>query len=1591
MSSVGLEKCFPGGGEMSALMRTVDWSRTPVGPVADWPQCLKVAIRILLTSRYAMWMAWGPDLTFFYNDAYRPTLGVKASRALAASARTVWAEIWPEIGPRVESVLQTGTATWDEALLLFLERSGYPEETYHTFSYSPLMEDDGHVAGMLCVVTEETERVIGDRRLVALRDLASLLAGTQTESEVLDAVRRNVAAHAADLPFTLTYLFEPDGMARLACQTGVPANHPIAISRLSLDSTLPWPLAEVVSSAAPVTIVDLADRFGDIPQGPWNRPPQQAVLVPLAQQGPGSGQGRPAGVLIGGINPYRPFDASYRGFVGLLAGQISAALANAWSYEEERKRAESLAELDRAKTAFFSNVSYEFRTPLTLLLAPVEDLLARSNGHVRQDRELLEVAHRNALRLQKLVNTLLDFSRIEAGRVQIHLEPTDLAALTTDLASLFRSAIERAGLQFIVDCPTLPVAVDIDRDMWEKIVLNLLSNALKFTFEGSIEISLKMNGRNVELRVRDSGTGIPAEQLGHIFERFHRVEGARGRTHEGTGIGLALVQELAKLHSGCAGVTSILGEGTTFTVTVPAGSELLCLSPVGASPKFSATPTRANQFVHEAGRWLPGAGSDASCELTAESPAPVSTANSQIRSQATRSRVIVADDNADMRNYIRRLLGERYAVAAFSDGGQAFEAALADRPDLVLTDVMMPELDGFGLLQQLRSNPQTASIPVIILSARAGEEARMEGLEAGADDYLVKPFSARELTARVSGVLELARVRQEAAQRESELRAEAQGILESITESFTAVDANWQFTYVNKAAEQAFGIRRQDLLGKVIWDVFPPTIGTSIEREIRRAMTERIVVHFDEPYEPLKGWFEVNVYPTADGGISVFFRDIAERKRSELLLSRQRDILEAIVEAAPLEEVLERLCELVEEQSEERILASVLLLDDEKVSLRSVAGKSIPQEWNDACQSIKIGPAAGSCGTAAYRGTPVIVSDIATDPLWADYRAAALGHGLRACWSTPIFSSERKVLGTFAFYYHGTHRPTSRELRLVELVTRTAGIAIENQRAEGILRTQNERLRLLWEAAEILLTTDDPNAMLQGLFTKIRDSLGLDCYFNFMVNDAGDGLRLTSSAGISADAANSISQLSFGQAACGAVALNRKPITMMGIQESQEDIAQLPKSLGIRCYAGNPLLAGDRLLGTLSFASRTRDRFDSDELEFLATISHYVTAAYERLRLIGQLRESDRRKDEFLATLAHELRNPMAPIRNGLRLLQVETNPEVQQQALVMMERQLGQLVRLVDDLLDISRITRNRLELRKTRTDLRAVVENAVETARPLIESNGHTLTVKLPPKPVFLDADLTRLAQVFWNLLNNSAKYTEPGGQIWLTAEREAEEVVVTVRDTGIGIPRELQPRLFELFSQLDQSLERSQGGLGIGLALVKGLTEMHGGTVSVSSLGYGQGTSFIVRLPLATGVLEMEEESPPDHDLKPREKLRILVVDDNRDGAASLAMFLSILGNNTRTAHDGLEAVELADAFRPDVIVLDIGLPKLNGYDACRKIRSQPWGQKMMIIAATGWGQEEDRRRTKEAGFDHHLVKPIEPNTLQALLADLKKSRV
>ena len=480
----------------------------------------------------------------------------------------------------------------------------------------------------------------------------------------------------------------------------------------------------------------------------------------------------------------------------------------------QRKHAEELeklyaqtTEMDRLKTEFFANVSHEFRTPLTLLLNPLEDLLRTPGDPIVVPRSDLELMRRNSLRLLRMVNTLLDLSRIEAGRLEGEFEPSDLAALTADYTSVFRSIVENAGLYFDVEVEALDEPVYVDRAMWEKIVLNLLSNAFKFTLTGGITVRLKRNRGFAELTVADTGIGIPEAELPRIFERFHRVEGSQGRTFEGTGIGLALVHELVKLHGGSIEVHSELNHGSTFTVSIPFGTAHLPATrgSIGTSHK---TPIKRPVYVEEAqSREIIGPQSqDSSQTALGVDRRPTS------QPEERHARIVLADDNADMRAYIARLLAATYEVEAVGNGQEAMAAILRKCPHLVLTDVMMPIMNGMQLLRELRKNPATATIPVIMLSARAEDESLLEGLETGADDYVIKPFSAAQLLARVRSHVTLARLREEAKSAVVRSEARLRQLLEVAPEAILEVDAEGQILLVNEAAEQMFGYSREEFL-----------------------------------------------------------------------------------------------------------------------------------------------------------------------------------------------------------------------------------------------------------------------------------------------------------------------------------------------------------------------------------------------------------------------------------------------------------------------------------------------------------------------------------------------------------------------------------------------------------------------------------------------------------------------------------------------------------------------------------------------------------------------------------------------------------
>ena len=1432
-----------GGGELGALMRSKDWATTAVGRPESWPQGLKTAVQIMLGSRYAMWIGWGPELIFFYNDAYRPTLGVKHPWALSSSARDVWREIWPAIGPRIDNVVRHGDATWDQALLLFLERHGYPEETYHTFSYSPLYLDDGNIGGVLCVVIEDTERVIGERRLRALRELAAALATTQTRADVFAVLQSCFAAHDHDLPFTLTYLLDDNGGAERVAASGIAALHEAAPPHIDLGRAASWPLSAALAQTGGRVIDDLGARFDALPSGPWHTPPSQAIILPLAQQG----QEQPAGIFIAALNPHRPFDVEYRGFVEVIAGQIAAALASAVAYEEERQRAEALAEINRAKTVFFSNVSHEFRTPLTLMLSPLEDMLERMPGDdaATMERHELALVHRNGLRLLKLVNTLLDFSRIEANRIDAVFEPIDLAAFTVDLASTFRSAMTKAALHYVVDCAPLDQPVYVDRDMWEKIVLNLISNAFKYTLKGEVAVTLRaLDDHQVQLAVSDSGVGIPAAHLPHLFERFYRVEGQRGRSLEGTGIGLALVQELVQLHGGRVTVTSTVGRGTRFEVTLPFGHAHLPAEHINTTARAAHAP-RSGVYVEEALRWL---GDEHDSEL-AELPS--------LAHDGDRPRIVLADDNDDMRAYMRRLLAARYDVEVVADGRAAFRAVLMRRPDLVVSDVMMPHLDGFGLVQALRADNKLADIPVILVSARAGEEAHIEGLRAGADDYLAKPFSARELLARVASNLDSSRLRRQAAEA---LREEAE---------------------------------RLDTLNRT---------GAALAAELD---LERLVQTITDAAVKL-----------TDAKFGAFFYN-AQNEAGE------------------------------------------------SYTLYTLAGAA-----RDAFADFPM-PRITAVFAPTFAGEHIVRSDdIRRDPRYGQsgpFYGIPEGHlPVVSYLAAPVVLRSGEVIGGLLLGHPEPGVFTERAERLVQGVTAQAAIAIDNARlytasrkAEQDLRQllavyQQHQARLADSEARLRIAADAAalgifewrvaenvsyweNARMYEIFGRVGTDgmISEDEFFNSILHPD--------------DAAHYARVMMEAQERNGTLDLRYR---IRRANDGAERWLQVSGTFELMPNGG-----GQRLVGTV--ADITEHKIAEDALKL-----------------------ADRRKDEFLAMLAHELRNPLAPILTTLQVLEYSTTPETMQWARDIIGRQTEQLTRLVDDLLDVSRVTQGKITLRNEEVTLADIVERAVETSRPIIGVRAHRLEIDLPAYTVYLRGDAVRLIQVLANLLNNAAKYTPNGGLLRVHGSYADGHVAIAVEDNGLGISPELLPHVFDLFAQGDAGMDQSQGGLGIGLTLVRSLVAMHGGTVEAASEGRGKGSVFTVRLP---GVLIHETKLPAEAAAGPIERVRhrVLVIDDNKDATEALALLLRIWGHEVEVAFDGAAGITSARERRPDVVLCDLGLPGLSGYDVVQALRTLPDGQAMTIAAVTGYGQDIDKLRTSRAGFDAHLVKPVDPSVLEAFL--------
>ena len=719
--------------DMRTLIARFDWSRTPVGPAQQWPQSLKTALGITLASKFPLYVAWGPEFVQFYNDAYRPILGEKHPSALGQRTPDSFAEIWDDIGPLFHGVMRGDGAFWFDEHMLVLTRSGFPEECYFTFSYSPIPDESGGIGGVFVTVVEVTGRVLDRRRLGTLRDLATRTAGATSLEAVMATALEVLSENRHDLPVVQ---FDRSGSRSAGrAQTGDGAEPPLALTHL--DHPLPPP--EHALWPEPIGSIVTLELWSD----------RKAVED-----------------LVIGLSPRLRFDESYRQFVSMVAAQLTQAMSSAAARQEERQRAEALAELDRAKTTFFNNISHEFRTPLTLMIDPLRGLV--DSDLPDQLRVPIVLAHRNSHRLLRLVNALLDIARIEAGRFEAFFEACDLPALTADLAGMFRSAAERAGLGFVVDCPPMPESIYVDREMWEKVVLNLLSNALKYTPKGEIHISTAFDDRGASVVVEDTGVGIDPSMHEAVFDRFRRMPSSQGRSVEGSGLGLSLVRNMVRMHGGDVTVRSEPGRGSRFVVSLPRGRSHLPGAMVRPRPDYTHGG-QTTTVVDEALQW-------------ATPVDPVSESDVVLPSGAAghRPRVLIVDDNPDLRSYLTQLLSPACDIRSAGDGAEALAMVGQWHPHLVMADIMLPGMDGLALLAAVRgdSDPLRRATPFILLSARAGEEARVDGLRAGADDYIVKPFVGPELVGRVHAHLRAARLHDESAERERRLRESAEAARE---------------------------------------------------------------------------------------------------------------------------------------------------------------------------------------------------------------------------------------------------------------------------------------------------------------------------------------------------------------------------------------------------------------------------------------------------------------------------------------------------------------------------------------------------------------------------------------------------------------------------------------------------------------------------------------------------------------------------------------------------------------------------------------------------------------------------------------------
>jgi PAS domain S-box-containing protein len=1233
-----------GGGEMGALIRAFDWSGHALGPPLGWPENLRIAAGICLGSRFPLAVCWGPEHYLLYNDSYRDLLATKHPRALGQRAEECWFEIRDYLAPLLAGVIAEGRASWADDLMLPLQRKGYPEECYFTFSSSPIAGRGGGVDGVFTAITETTKRVVDHRRFRTLGSLGVAMAAAESREDVLRAAVATLALNASDVPVALGYALRPGGseaalVAGHGYQTRRGAHRPVP----ALDASgRGWPLAG--ARAGPIEVEWLPEFFGEMLPGRSPEPVRTALVVPIARTDPE----RPEGLLVVGLNPRRPLDADYQSFLGLCASQIAAAIGNAEAREEDRRRAQKLAELDKAKSEFFSNVSHELRTPLTLILG-VTERLRGGDGLSDDAHHALDVVDRNARALVGHVGQLLDAARFDAGKLELRTSRVDLTRLVRQVAGQFEVLASEKQIRYDVDAGE-PLVAWADGDKVERVVLNLLSNAFEYTPpRGTVRLAVATLDGEALLSVDDSGPGVPEADRERIFERFWRGERGRSRGLAGTGLGLAICRELVELHHGSIAVGTSEAGGARFEVRLPLDGASAGTDEPGRLVA-DGTTARLRQGV------APPA------VVAASDPASASIDDEGIGGSAVSGLVLVVEDHSDMRSFLAAALAGEWRVATARGGAEGLAKAVALRPDLVLTDLMMPDLDGRALVAELRSRREFDATPILVLTARADDALRGDLLEVGNLDYLLKPFEVRELRARTRNLVSTKRamdlLQSELAVHDRDLEVMTRELLHRQQESRSRERLFAQAQEAGRVGTWSWDVASDRvLLSRELCRIFGlaaeagvssrAAIMEQVHPEDRRRV-DRLRLEAIEKRQPLVSEHRI-VRPGGETR-TVFVRGelvLGDGGQPAVLAGICHDVTEERAAEAALRESERRLREAVDHYPDVFVIYDCLRRF-RFVNRRGLELSGLPPGAILGRTDEEVFPTAI---TGAY--LPLLGRAIETRSMRAAEVTVGLPQGTFAVHVAfvPLLDDEGNVREVLGVTRDLTDQRKAERASLEHLdAERQARAEAEHalHRLKGIQRVT--------EAALADVATDD---LLRELLKRVRRVFGADRATILLLSEDRESLSIRLAEGAFAQAERDL-RVPYGLGIAGTIAATRQATIVPDL--SQADVVSPFLKSRMRSLMGVPLLVESEVLGVLHVSTRQRRSFTSEDLALLQTVAHPIALALDRSRLFEEVRSGRSRLEALSRRLvdlqeaerqeiARELHDEVGQLLTGLKVL----------------------------------------------------------------------------------------------------------------------------------------------------------------------------------------------------------------------------------------------------------------------------------------------------------------------------------------------------